>query len=143
MPMDYGKNVVEEREVYGMHNEILDRMAVAQPESTLPARFYQTIEQVKALLLAEDIPGLTALALFGSAAREGAIRSSSDVDIAVITEAKLTDRVLLAKLRDMVEDLPCEVDLAFLSLPALETVEDTFLKNFVRDAKLLWRKCDG
>lgn len=125
-----------------MHNEIFDRMVQAQPE-LLPARFCETISRVTELLLTADIPGLAALVLFGSAARDGSIRSSSDVDIAVVTEQKLTDRVLLANLRDTVEGLPCEVDLAFISLPALANPEDTFLKNFVRDAKLLWRKCDG
>ncbi len=125
-----------------MYNEIFDRMAKAQPE-LLPARFCETIKQVTELLLAEEIPGLMALVLFGSAAREESIRSSSDVDIAVVTKEKLTNRILLANLRDLVEGLSCKVDLAFVSLPALESPEDTFLKNFVRDAKVLWRKCDG
>jgi len=125
-----------------MQNEIIDRMAKAQPE-LLPVRFSETIKQVTKRLLAEDIPGMEALVLFGSAARDGSLRSSSDVDIAVVTQEKITDRVMLAKLRDLAEGLPCEVDLAFVSLPALLAPEDTFLKNFVRDAKLLWRKCDG
>lgn len=121
----------------------LAHMEIAKPETYLPARFCQTIELVKERMLATEIPGLAALVLFGSAARKESVRSSSDVDIAVVTAEKLTDRVLLAELRDLVEGLPCEVDLAFISLPALEKVEDTFLRNFVRDAKLLWRKSNG
>ncbi len=121
----------------------LAHMEIAKPEEYLPARFCRTIALVKERVLEAEIPGLVALVLFGSAAREGGVRSSSDVDIAVVTEEKLTDRVLLAELRDLVEGLPCEVDLAFISLPALDVVEDTFLRNFVRDAKLLWRKSNG
>lgn len=64
----------------------------------LPGRFVEKIEHDMRYLLNTDIAGLKKIYLFGSCAR-GDVRSSSDVDLIVVTDKKLTDRVLAADIR--------------------------------------------
>lgn len=56
------------------------------------------LEQDLKYLLEKNIPGLTKVYLFGSCAR-GEVRSTSDLDLAVVTEKKLEDRMLVADIR--------------------------------------------
>ncbi len=64
----------------------------------LPGRFIEKIEHDIRCLLEADIAGLKKVYLFGSCAR-GDIRSSSDVDLLVVTDRKISDRVLAANIR--------------------------------------------
>ena len=64
----------------------------------LPDRFIRKIEHDICCLLEKDIKGLKRVYLFGSCAR-GDVRSSSDVDLMVVTERKISDRVLAADIR--------------------------------------------
>lgn len=64
----------------------------------LPGRFVEKIEHDIRYLLNADIAGLRRVYLFGSCAR-GDVKSSSDVDLMVVTEKKLDDRVLAADIR--------------------------------------------
>lgn len=64
----------------------------------LPERFIEKIEHDIRCLLERDIVGLKKVYLFGSCAR-GNVRSSSDVDIMVVTEQKISDRALAADIR--------------------------------------------
>ena len=64
----------------------------------LPGRFVEKIEHDIRFLLEADIKGLKKIYLFGSCAR-GDVRSSSDVDLMVVTERKISDRVLAADIR--------------------------------------------
>ena len=64
----------------------------------LPGRFVEKIEHDIRFLLEADIKGLKKIYLFGSCAR-GDVRSSSDVDLMVVTEQKISDRALAADIR--------------------------------------------
>lgn len=64
----------------------------------LPGRFIEKIEHDMRYLLNADIAGLKRVYLFGSCAR-GDVKSSSDVDLIVVTDKKLSDRVLAADIR--------------------------------------------
>lgn len=64
----------------------------------LPGRFVNRIDHDLQYLIQRDIPGIKKVYLFGSCAR-GEVRSSSDVDLLVVTEKKLKDRMLAADIR--------------------------------------------
>ena len=64
----------------------------------LPGRFIEKIEHDIRYLLERDIAGLKRVYLFGICAR-GNVRSSSDVDLMVVTEQKISDRALAADIR--------------------------------------------
>lgn len=64
----------------------------------LPGRFVEKIEHDIQYILNAGIPDLKKIYLFGSCAR-GEIRSSSDVDLLILTTHKISDRVLAADIR--------------------------------------------
>ncbi len=64
----------------------------------LPKRFVEKIEYDIQYLLNSGISGLKEIYLFGSCAR-GEVRSSSDVDLIVVTARKIADRALAADIR--------------------------------------------
>ncbi|MGF0033440.1 nucleotidyltransferase domain-containing protein [Bariatricus sp. SGI.154] len=64
----------------------------------LPCRFVEKIEHDVQYILNADIPDLKKIYLFGSCAR-GEVRSSSDVDLLLLTAHKINDRVLAADIR--------------------------------------------
>lgn len=64
----------------------------------LPGRFVEKIEHDIQYILNAGIPGLKKIYLFGSCAR-GEVRSSSDVDLLILTTHKISDRVLAADIR--------------------------------------------
>lgn len=64
----------------------------------LPDRFVEKIEYDLHYILNANLPGLRKIYLFGSCAR-GEVRSSSDVDLLIITERKISNRALAADIR--------------------------------------------
>ncbi len=64
----------------------------------LPSRFVEKIEHDLKVILNKDLPGLRKIYLFGSCAR-GEVRSSSDIDLLIVTARKLSDRALAADIR--------------------------------------------
>lgn len=64
----------------------------------LPGRFVEKIEHDIQYILNAGIPDLKKIYLFGSCAR-GEVRSSSDVDLLILTAHKISDRVLAADIR--------------------------------------------
>lgn len=64
----------------------------------LPERFAKKIEHDISYLLDAGIPDLKKIYLFGSCAR-GEVRSSSDVDLMVLTEHRIKDREKAANIR--------------------------------------------
>ena len=69
----------------------------------LPGRFVEKIEHDIRFLLEADIKGLKKIYLFGSCAR-GDVRSSSDVDLLVVTDQKISDRALAADIRGSLDE---------------------------------------
>lgn len=64
----------------------------------LPGRFIEKIEHDIQYLLDAGIPDLKKIYLFGSCAR-GEVRSTSDVDLLIITGRRIKDRALAADIR--------------------------------------------
>ena len=103
----------------------------------LPSRFVVKLEQDLQYLLEKNIPGLTKVYLFGSCAR-GEVRSTSDLDLAVVTKKKLEDRVLAADIRwtldEPVEGVRTDVVYMNEETPREPSV---FQNLFERDKKLI------
>ncbi len=66
--------------------------------SFLPERFVRKIEYDLNYIQERKIPGLRQIYLFGSCAR-GEVRSTSDIDLLIVTDSKIRDRVLAADIR--------------------------------------------
>lgn len=64
----------------------------------LPKRFVVKIEKDIKIILDADVPELKKIYLFGSCAR-GDVRSTSDVDLLILTRHKIEDRGLVADIR--------------------------------------------
>lgn len=64
----------------------------------LPVRFQKKLESDLNYLINAEIPGLKKIYLFGSCAR-GEVRSSSDIDLLIVTKTQLMDRSLTADVR--------------------------------------------
>lgn len=64
----------------------------------LPRRFAEKIEQDIQFLINAQIPELKKIYLFGSCAR-GEVRSTSDVDLLILTAHRIQDRELAAAIR--------------------------------------------
>lgn len=69
-----------------------------EPYDQMSVRFRNKIDHDLNYLSNAGIPGLKKIYLFGSCVR-GQVRSTSDVDLMILTEDRLTDRVLAADIR--------------------------------------------
>ena len=103
----------------------------------LPERFVAKLEHDLQYLLHQEIPGLRKVYLFGSCAR-GEVRSTSDLDLAVVTEKKVEDRMLMADIRWTLDE-PMEgvrTDIVYLNeeTPSEPSVFHNMLE---RDKKLI------
>lgn len=107
----------------------------------LPARFQNKIETDLAYLLGRDIPGLVQICLFGSVAR-GDYKWDSDIDLAIITEAPLTDHSLRGEIIDVLdEELDgVSTDIVFRTKDNNKSLSNTFDKLYERDKVILWEK---
>lgn len=103
----------------------------------LPDRFIEKIEHDIRYLLNADIAGLKRVYLFGSCAR-GDVKSSSDVDLMVVTEKKLSDRVLAADIRWSLDEPMNGVrtDIVYKN-EASEDLKNVFENNVNREKKLI------
>lgn len=103
----------------------------------LPVRFQNKITHDLEYLIKAGIPGLKKVYLFGSCAR-GEVRSTSDVDLLILTEKRITDRTLSAMIRwTLDEDIEgIRTDVAYTYENA-EFGSQTFQREISRDKKLL------
>ena len=103
----------------------------------LPKRFVDKIDADIDYIVKADIPGLKGVYLFGSCAR-GELKSTSDVDMLIITEKKLEDRMLASDIRWTLAESKCGIntDLVYMNEESVE--EDTVFKKAVRrDRKII------
>ena len=87
--------------------------------------------------LSAEIPGLKKIYLFGSCAR-GEVRSTSDIDLLILTESRITDRTLTSDIRWTLDD-PIDgvrTDVVFTSKGA-ERSSRIFKREVDRDKKLI------
>ncbi len=103
----------------------------------LPIRFQNKITHDLDYLIKARIPGLKKVYLFGSCAR-GEVRSTSDVDLLILTEKRITDRTLSAMIRwTLDEDIEgIRTDVAYTYENA-EFGSQAFQREISRDKKLL------
>lgn len=103
----------------------------------LPERFVQKINSDVDYLLNAEIPGLRGVYLFGSCAR-GEVRSSSDVDLLIVTDKKIEDRMLASNIRWTLEEEKdgIRTDIVYMNEDSIE--ENNVFKNVVnRDKKII------
>ena len=103
----------------------------------LPVRFQNKITHDLEYLIKAGIPGLKKVYLFGSCAR-GEVRSTSDVDLLILTEKRIPDRTLSAMIRwTLDEDIEgIRTDVAYTYENA-ECGSQAFQREINRDKKLL------
>lgn len=118
-------------------NALLNRFP-SYKVGNLPKRFEDTISTVKGKLLEMKVQNIEAILVFGSVSR-GVIKSSSDVDILVILNEPIKDRVLMATIKECEDDNPCDVDITVMYYANL-LYSNTFNRNIMRDSKLIWRR---
>ncbi len=97
----------------------------------LPDRFLTTITLAKERIIEFPVPGLVDIWVFGSC-ESGQVKSTSDVDLCLIVEEQITDRVLRSKIRECTDDLLVDVDLIFYAKEALSS-NDIFTNNLVKN----------
>lgn len=103
----------------------------------LPERFAEKLEHDLRCLIEKNIPGLRKVYLFGSCAR-GEVRSTSDLDLAVVTEKKLQDRMLAADIRWTLDEPIKGVRTDVVYLNEENPMEPSvFHSMFERDKKLI------
>ena len=103
----------------------------------LPKRFVDKIDFDLTYIEQANIPYLKEVYLFGSCAREE-FGEHSDVDLLIVTERKLTDRMLAAQIRWTLDEELNGVgsDVIYMNLESI--TENTFFKKQVnKDKKLL------
>ena len=103
----------------------------------LPRRFREKIEQDLDFIMNAQIPELKKIYLFGSCAR-GEIRSSSDVDLLILTEHKRENRELSANIRWSLDEPREGVRTDIVYMNEQSELPDTVFKNLLnRDKKII------
>lgn len=103
----------------------------------LPERFAKKIEHDISYLLDAGIPDLKKIYLFGSCAR-GEVRSSSDVDLMVLTEHRIKDREKAANIRWTLDEEIQGVATDIVFMHEEQDRERTVFENVLnRDKKLI------
>lgn len=103
----------------------------------LPVRFQNKIIHDLQYLVNAGIPGLKKIYLFGSCAR-GRVRSTSDVDLMILTEKKIIDRTISSDIRWTLDD-PIDgvrTDVVF-ACEGMDGASRVFKKEVDRDKKLI------
>lgn len=103
----------------------------------LPERFRRKIEHDLDYIQRRNIPDLRKIFLFGSCAR-GEVRSTSDIDLLIVTGQRLQDRVLAADIRwTLDEEIDgVHTDIVYMSGESTEK-PSVFGNEIERDKKLI------
>ena len=105
--------------------------------SHLPGRFVKKIDQDVKRVLDAELPGLKKVFLFGSCAR-GEVRSTSDVDLLILTQHRLTERARASELRWDLDEAVSGVrtDVVYMNMESAEE-KSVFHTVLNRDKKLI------
>lgn len=103
----------------------------------LPDRFVRKIEHDLHYILQKQVPGLRGIYLFGSAARDE-VRSTSDIDLLIVTDKRIADRGLAADIRwTLDEDIGgVRTDVVYMN-EETKNERHVFGKELERDKKLI------
>lgn len=103
----------------------------------LPVRFKNKLEHDLAYICQKSIPELTGVYLFGSVARNE-IRSTSDIDLLIVTEKKIRNRELAADIRWTLDEAIDGVRTDVVFMNEENGGEDSvFHRELERDKKLI------
>ena len=100
----------------------------------LPRRFVSKIEHDLQYILDAGIPGLEKVFLFGSCSR-GKVRSTSDVDLLILTREQIQDRMLAADIRWTLDE-PIEgirTDVVYMNKDSIK--DKSAFKDAVNESK--------
>ena len=105
--------------------------------SHLPGRFVKKIDQDLKRVLDAELPGLKKVFLFGSCAR-GEVRSTSDVDLLILIQHRLTERARASELRWDLDEAVSGVrtDVVYMNMESAEE-KSVFHTVLNRDKKLI------
>lgn len=107
----------------------------------LPARFHQKLEQDVNYLLDKRISDLLEIRVFGSCAT-GQYKSSSDIDLLVITKKPIEDRYLRGEIQESLDE-PLEgvsTDVVFYTMDSYLNSQDIFSSELRKDSYLMWKR---
>lgn len=111
-------------------------------ELRLPVRFRNGILASLKIIDSLHISGLCCVILYGSCA-EGNIKTSSDIDLLIVTQEKFSDRAARSHVREKIdqelEQLNVSADIVFYSKETLLTDNSVFTKNIREHGITLWR----
>ncbi|MBU9725182.1 nucleotidyltransferase domain-containing protein [Diplocloster modestus] len=106
----------------------------------LPDRYKRGLHAAVRMIYSMDIAGLRYVILYGSCVT-GKIKTSSDIDLLIVTENKLIDRQFRSLIREKVdqavEDLNVSTDIVFYTEQVLLTDQSVFTNNIRKYGKII------
>lgn len=110
-------------------------------ELKLPVRFEHKLKHDIEYLLEKCLPYMVEIRIFGSCV-SGKYVASSDIDILVITEAKLVERALRAEIQESLDE-PIDgvsTDVVFYTLSSYLEAQDVFSRELRKSSYLVWKR---
>lgn len=106
----------------------------------LPDIYKESIVEAISVVLSYNLSDIISILLFGSCSRLD-IHVGSDIDIAVLTKEKLSDRRLSGGLRADVDDLSTGIraDLVILCEESFHSKDNRLADNIKKDGIVLWK----
>ncbi|MCU6733109.1 nucleotidyltransferase domain-containing protein [Diplocloster agilis] len=106
----------------------------------LPDRYKRGLHAALRVIYSMNIEGFLYVILYGSCVT-GKIKTSSDIDLLIVTEKKLVDRQLRSLIREnvdqTVEVLNVSVDIVFYTEQTLRTDQSIFTNNIRKYGKIV------
>lgn len=106
----------------------------------LPDRYKRGLHAALRVIYSMNIEGFLYVILYGSCVT-GKIKTSSDIDLLIVTEKKLVDRQLRSLIREnvdqTVEVLNVSVDIVFYTEQTLQTDQSIFTNNIRKYGKII------
>ena len=106
----------------------------------LPDRYNRGLLAVLRVIYSMNIEGFLYVILYGSCVT-GKIKTSSDIDLLIVTEKKLVDRQLRSLIRENVDQtvelLNVTLDIVFYTEQTLQTDQSIFTNNIRKYGKII------
>jgi predicted nucleotidyltransferase len=109
----------------------------------IPERFLQKMKSDLTYIETCKIPTLNKIILFGSVAT-GKIKKNSDIDLLIVTDVLITDRMIKAGIRDELSESIDGVttDVVFYVVDSYKNSTDLFTKQIREHGIILWEEGD-
>lgn len=109
----------------------------------VPERFLKKIKSDLTYIETCKIPSLNKIVLFGSVAT-GKIKRNSDIDLLIVTEVLITDRMIKAGIRDELSEIieGVSTDVVFYVVDSYEKSMDLFTRQIREHGIILWEEGD-